>query len=242
MNYVNRIGLIVPGGNTTFESDFKLVLPRNITFHSTRICMPPGIESEENIDIFNSKVEEAAKCLARAKIDIIAYGFTTGSFYRGRDFNSQLIAKIEDSSGLKAITPSTAILKALKKLNAKNISIVTPYPEWNNRMLLKYFAETEFNVLKLEGDKRLAEEAIKSPMWHQEPEAILEFILNIDHSNTDVLLCPCTAWRTVEIVEVLEKELKIPVITANQATIWEALTLLGISSGIKGYGKLLELI
>ncbi len=242
MKYHKRIGLIVPGSNTTIESDFNLVLPHNITVHSTRICTPPGIESEEIIDIFNSKVEDAAKCLSKSKIDIISYGFTTGSFYRGINYNNQLIEKIEKVSGLKAITPSTAILKSLKKLNAKNVSIVTPYPEWNNNMFLKYLEGTDYNVLKIEGDKRLAEEAIKSPMWHQEPESILEFVLNIDHTAADILLCPCTAWRTVEIVDILEKKLKIPVITANQASIWEVLTTLGIRKNIKGYGKLLELI
>ena len=241
MKYIKRIGLIVPGSNTTIESDFRLVLPQNITVHSTRICTPPGIESEEIVDIFNSKVEDAAKCLAKSKIDIISYGFTTGSFYRGIDYNNQLIEKIEKVSGLKAITPSTAILKALNKLNAKNVSIVTPYPEWNNKMFLNYLEDTDYNVLKLEGDKRSAEEAIKSPMWHQEPESILEFILNIDHSGADVLLCPCTAWRTVEIIEILERELKIPVITANQASMWEVLSTLGFQKSIKGYGRLLEL-
>lgn len=242
MKYLNRIGLIVPGSNTTFESDFNLVLPHNITVHSSRICTPHGIESEEIIDIFNSQVESAAQCLAKAKINLIAYGFTTGSFYRGANYNKELIKKIENATGLTAITPSTAIIKALEKLNSKSISIVTPYPDWNNQMFLKYLSSTDYNVLNLEGDKRPAEIAIKSPMWHQEPESILEFILNIDHSGADVLLAPCTAWRTVEIIETLENELKIPVITANQASIWEALSVLRIQDSIKGYGRLLELL
>jgi maleate isomerase len=46
--------------------------------------------------------------------------------------------------------------------------------------------------------------------------------------------------HTFELIEALELHLKKPVITSNQATIWNMLRLAGINDKIDGYGQLLS--
>lgn len=101
-----RIGLMVTASNTTFESDFATVLPKGITYHSHRLWTVPGgkVESEEYMDQINSGVEEAARFLARAKVEVIAYGMTIGSFYRGVEYARNLASRIQAASGIPAIT------------------------------------------------------------------------------------------------------------------------------------------
>ncbi|MEC5188516.1 maleate isomerase [Geobacillus thermodenitrificans] len=222
-----RVGLIVPAGNTTIEVDFYEHLSQIATVHATRIAGPSGVESEEGMDLFNLHIERAANELARAKVDVVVYGFTTGSFYRGQQFTQELLNRISKTAGVPAVTPSSAILKALHFLNAKRIFIVTPYTVWNNTVLINYLQETDYKIVGLKGDSRNPAQAIKTPLWNQEPEEIVEHISAVDiPPKVDVLLCPCTAWRTVEVIEELEKIVKIPVITANQAVIWETALLL----------------
>jgi len=235
-----RVGLMVPATNTTFEADFALVVPKEITLHSHRLWMSGGVEGEDFVDKVNEGIEEAAKYLAMAKVEVIAYGFTTGSFYRGIAYSKQLEERIQKAAGVPGVTPATAIVEALHYLGAKKISVATPYPEWNNAMLLRYLDEAGFDVLNLEGDPRPASIAIREPMWDQEPESIVEFAAKVCLPEADVLLCPCTAWRALEVVEELEQRLGIPVVTANQTAIWATFRKLGIFRPIHGFGRLLE--
>lgn len=235
-----RVGLMVPATNTTFEADFALVVAKEVTLHSHRLWMSGDVESEDFIDKVNDEVEEAAKYLALAKVEIIAYGFTTGSFYRGRAYSKQLEERIQKAAGVPGVTPATAIVDALHYFGAKKLSVATPYPEWNNAMLLRYLDEAGLAVLNLEGDTRLASIAIREPMWDQMPESIVEFAAKACLPEADALLCPCTAWRALEVVEVLERRLGIPVVTANQTAIWATFRKLGIFQPIHGFGRLLE--
>jgi maleate isomerase len=235
-----RVGLMVPATNTTFEADFALVAPKEVTLHSHRLWMSGDVESEDFIDKVNDEVEEAANYLALAKVEVIAYGFTTGSFYRGIAYSKQLEERIQKAAGVPGVTPATAIVEALHHFGAKKLSVATPYPEWNNAMLLRYLDEAGFAVLNLEGDPRPASVAIREPMWDQVPESIVEFAAKVCLPEADVLLCPCTAWRALEVVEELEQRLGIPVVTANQTAIWATFRKLGISPSIHGFGRLLE--
>lgn len=235
-----RVGLMVPATNTTFEADFALVVPKEVTLHSHRLWMSGDVESEDFIDKVNDEVEEAANYLALAKVEVIAYGFTTGSFYRGIAYSKQLEERIQKAAGVPGVTPATAIVDALHYFGAKKLSVATPYPEWNNAMLLRYLDETGFDVLNLEGDPRPASVAIREPMWDQVPESIVEFAAKACLPEADVLLCPCTAWRVLEVVEELEQRLGIPVVTANQTAIWATFCKLGILRPIHGFGRLLE--
>ena len=235
-----RVGLMVPATNTTFEADFALVVPKEVTLHAHRLWMSEGVESEDFVDKVNDEVEEAAKYLALAKVEVIAYGFTTGSFYRGIAYSKQLEERIQQAAGVAGVTPATAIVDALHYFGTKRLSVATPYPEWNNAMLLRYLDEAGFVVLNLEGDTRPASIAIHEPMWNQEPESIVEFASKVCLPEADALLCPCTAWRALEVVEELERRLGIPVVTANQTTVWATFRKLGVLQPIHGFGRLLE--
>ena len=240
LNKRRRVGLMVPATNTTFEADFALVVPKEVTLHSHRLWMSGDVESEDFIDKVNEGIEAAAKYLAMAKVEVIAYGFTTGSFYRGIAYSKQLEERIQKAAGVPGVTPATAIVDALHYFGAKKVSVATPYPEWNNAMLLRYLDEAAFDVLNLEGDTRPANIAIHEPMWDQEPESIVEFAAKACLPEADALLCPCTAWHALEVVEELEQRLGIPVVTANQTAIWATFCKLGILRPIHGFGRLLE--
>ncbi|MEM2552944.1 MAG: hypothetical protein QXE02_05435, partial [Sulfolobales archaeon] len=55
------------------------------------------------------------------------------------------------------------------------------------------------------------------------------------------LFISCTNLRTFEVIEPLEKDLGIPVVTSNQASLWASLRGLGIRERIDGLGRLLRL-
>jgi maleate isomerase len=52
---------------------------------------------------------------------------------------------------------------------------------------------------------------------------------------------PCNKWRTVSVIERIEKESGKPVVTNTQAWTREALHGMGMRDSIPGFGRLLRL-
>ena len=52
-----RIGVMVPSTNTTFEADFQLVTPRDVTIHGQRLWLTNGDEGAAGMDRMNAEIE-----------------------------------------------------------------------------------------------------------------------------------------------------------------------------------------
>ena len=234
-----RIGVMVPSTNTTCEADFQMVAPPNITIHGHRMWITNEANGDDAMNGMNDDIETAAKYLATAKVDAVAYGCTTGSFFKGPGWDEEMMDLISRTAGVPALATSPSVVAALRFFGAKRISIASPYPQWNNERLRSYMEAQGFEVLNLEGEPWAAQ-AGNQGICDQDPEVIVDFASKVCLPEADALFCSCTAWRSVEAVEELERRIGKPVITSNQATIWATFRKLGITEPIKGYGRLLE--
>ena len=57
-------------------------------------------------------------------------------------------------------------------------------------------------------------------------------------ADADALFISCTALPVLNIIEKLEKKIHKPVLSSNQALIWNTLEEIGKNENIKGFGKL----
>jgi maleate isomerase len=233
-----RIGVMVPSTNTTFEADFQMVAPRDVTIHGQRMWLTNDAAGEAGMDRMNTEIEVGARYLATAKVDVIAYGCTTGSFYKGPGWDRDMLGLMERVAGVPAVATAPSVVEALRFFGAKRISVATPYPEWNNRQLRAYLEALDFDVLNVEGEPRAAKSGNQG-INDQDPEDVLRFAAGVCKSEADALLCSCTAWRSLEVVTELERRLAKPVVTSNQASIWAAFRKAGITRPTKGFGELL---
>jgi maleate isomerase len=239
MSLRKRIGVMVPSTNTTCEADFQMVVPKGVTIHGQRLWLTNDAAGEEGMDRMNAEIESGARYLATAKVDVIVYGCTTGSFYRGPGWDQEMLDVIQQAAGVPAVATSPSVVQALRFLGARKISVATPYPEWNNQKLRTYLEAVGFEVLNVEGEPA-ASQAGNQGINDQDPEVVVDFASRVCLPEADALLCSCTAWRAVEAVDALEKRTGRPVVTSNQSTIWAALRKLGFSQSVHGFGKLLE--
>jgi maleate isomerase len=58
--------------------------------------------------------------------------------------------------------------------------------------------------------------------------------------DADGVLIGGTGFRCVAILETLEQDLKRPVVSANQASLWHCLRRAGVNTPVTGYGSLLR--
>jgi maleate isomerase len=234
-----RIGVMVPSTNTTCEADFQMVVPRPFTVHGQRLWLTNDALGEEGMVRMNAEIESGARYLATARVDAISYGCTTGSFFKGPGWDREMIALIEETAGVPAVATSPSVVEALRSFGARRISVATPYPEWNNQRLRAYLAAQGFEVLNLEAEPEAAR-AGNQGINDQDPAVIVEFASRACRPEADALLCSCTAWRSVEAVEEIERQTGKPVVTSNQASIWMTLRRLGHRAPIAGFGRLLR--
>lgn len=239
MSSRKRIGLMVPSTNTTCEADFQMAMPRGISVHGQRLWLTNEGTGDGVYDRMNAEIEAGARYLATAKVDVIVYGCTTGSFFKGPGWDREMCGIIERVSGVPAIATSPTVVEALRVFGARRISVATPYPEWNNEKLRAYLEAHGFQVLNVEGEPHAAA-AGNQGINDQDPDAVAEFAARVCRPEADALLCSCTAWRSVEAVAAIEARTAKPVVTSNQSTIWTALRALGITRPITGFGRLLE--
>ncbi len=237
MSIRTRIGLIVPATNSTAEPDFVMAAPKNVSIHAQRMWNINEL-TVEVMEGMNSDVEQAARHLAQAKMDLIVYACTTGSFFKGPGYDDELIQLIEKAAGVPAVATAPAAVEALRLFGAKRISVASPYTQWQNERLRVYYEAVGFEVLNVEGDPR---GAVAGGQGHCDlsPESVVEFASGVCRPEADALFCSCTAWRSMEVAAELERRTGKPVVSANQATVWAAFRRLGITNPQPGFGSLL---
>jgi maleate cis-trans isomerase len=234
-----RIGVMVPSTNTTCEADFQMVVPRGFTVHGQRLWLTNDALGEEGMVRMNAEIESGARYLATARVDAISYGCTTGSFFKGPGWDREMIALIERTAEVPAVATSPSVVEALRFFGARRISVATPYPEWNNQRLRAYLALQGFEVLNLEAEPTAAR-AGNQGINDQDPSVVVDFAARACRPEADALLCSCTAWRSVEAAEEIERRTGKPVVTSNQASIWMTLRRLGHTEPLAGFGRLLQ--
>ena len=63
----------------------------------------------------------------------------------------------------------------------------------------------------------------------------------IEFNEADALFVSCTALPVLNIIDRLEKKLNVPVLSSNQALIWDSLESIGKNKAVLGFGKLFNI-
>ena len=230
-----RLGIMVPATNFVMEPELNRMVPPGVTVHAARLRLG-GTFSLKNLIEMSQDIEKATYEL-KPVADVIGFGCTSGSFAKGFGWDREIIKKIESLSEVPATTTSTALVKALRMLKVERICIATPYPDEVNHKEKEFFKANSFDVIRIDG---LGVAAHGEPAKFH-PITAFNLARRIDHANAQAVVISCTNFRTIEIVELLEQDLNKPVISANLATLWDMLRLLGIKDVIEGYGMLLKI-
>lgn len=229
-----RIGLLVPSSNTTMEMELHEALPEGVSLHTSR--MPLRNVTEEELLKMEALAVEGARLLKDANVDIILYGCTSGSFIGGKNFEKELEGRIEKEVNLPVVSTSSAVLEALSVVDAQRLLVITPYTDVINEREREFLEANEFEVLDIRG---LGIED-NTRIGKLEPYEAYRLAKATFMDEADAILISCTNFRTFEIIELLEEDFGVPVITSNQASLWLALRELDIHDVIPGLGSLFE--
>lgn len=226
-----RIGMLVPSGNVIVEPQVKAMLPPGVAVCTTRLPLTGSSEAE--LMAMTENLEFAARLLADARVDLIAFNCTAVSTF-SKEMEADIKARIERATGIAATATSEALVAALAAVSARRVVLLTPYTQAVNEREVAFLEREGLEVLSEVGlGINLSREMAALP-----PQTWLELARQHQEARAEAYLISCTAIRSAEVIDAVERELGRPVITSNQALVWHCLRKAGIEDRVEGFGML----
>ncbi len=206
-----NIGLIALQTDETIEPEFhRLFSPDDVNLYVSRI--PSGKEvTTETLGEMSSALPQAASLFPSAlSYDAIAYGCTSGTSVIGPE---KVADHIKSSANAIAVTePVTALVEACTREGIKRLAFLSPYVESVSaklsEVLLKRGVTTPvFGSFNEADDATVAKINSASVL-----NAAKELAAN---AEIDGLFMSCTNLKTIHLINELEHDLKVPVLSSN---------------------------
>ena len=229
-----RIGVIAPLDDQV-EYAFNKYAPEGVSFDSTRLSFPGP--TPEGLIYLSDQLEEAARMYQKKRHDVVLFGCTSGSCIKGYGFDKECIERIERACGWPGLTTSTAVLEAFKALGLNRTVVMTPYPEETNEAEEKFLEDNGITVTSITGVgfNKVGEYA------HPGKAFLYRQAKKLKTEGAEVFFLSCMGLATMELVEILEEDLGMPVITSHQASLWSCLRHCRVNDKIDGLGRLFTL-
>lgn len=216
------IGVVVPY-DFALDRELWRWLPDDVSLHFTRMPhapMPATLEMAVHISDPETAAQSVVDVSAVSPL-VMAYACTSGSFVGGPLAERALVAAMMGAGALAALTTSGALLEALRHLEITRIATATPYTADLTVGLTAFLGESGIEVTAASGL------GLISDIWTVPHEVTMQLVRETDTDDADAVFISCTNMPTYDVIAALEAELHKPVLTANQVTMWHALSLIG---------------
>ncbi len=222
-----RIGVLLPPDNVVLEHEVHHLPLPGVSFHIARMF------PVELADLPRDAIRHIPS-LKECKVNFILYACAASSFMFGPEANDRLERELKELASLETLTATSSLFFSLKALNLRRVALATPYWRELDEKLLAYFSAGEVKVVHIESLQLDNWEA----MNNQTTDAVYRLVSRADHADAEGILVLSTNLPTLEVLQILEDDLKKPVVSTNQGMIWAACRKLGIRDAIQGYGRL----
>lgn len=217
-----RVGVIVPH-DMALDGELWRWTPDGVVLHFTRVPYVPLPVTLESAVLVGDEVAvgHCVQDLLTVSPAAYAYACTSGSFAKGVLGEHSLVEAMEAAGAMLAVTTSGALLMATRHLSVERISIATPYDAAITERLSEFLTEAGITVT---GSACLD---LHATIWKVGYERTARLVLDADSPDTQAIFVSCTNLPTYDLIAPLEQVLGKPVISANQVTMWAALSVLG---------------
>ncbi|WP_188195839.1 maleate cis-trans isomerase family protein [Nonomuraea sp. SYSU D8015] len=244
----HHIGLIVPSSNLTMETELPRMLRAReeldpgdrFVFHSSRARMRHV--TPEELRAMNAQAERAARELADARPDVVATACLVAIMAQGPGYHCTAEDSIrdvlrEEGSPAPVVSSAGALLAGLAALGAARVAVITPYMKPLTRKVAEYLEDAGVEVV----DALSLEVADNLAVGRLDPQDLREHWRRLDLSRADALVVSaCVQMPSLPVVQTIEDEAGLPVLSAATATAHRVLSELGLATTVPDAGSLLS--
>lgn len=242
-----KIGQIVPSSNVTMETEIpalfrarEAIFPERFTFHSSRMRMKKV--TKEELEAMDAMSLKCAQELSDARVDVMGYACLVAIMSMGRGYHCVSETNLHEETvkndfPTPIVTSAGALINGLKVLGAKKVAVITPYMKPLTQLVVDYIEHQGFEVV----DFVALEISDNLEVAAQNPMNLLEIYKQLNLKDVDVLVASaCVQMPSLEAVDLIEKEIGIPVTTAAICTTYEMMKKLGLETKVPIGGALLS--
>jgi maleate isomerase len=237
--YRKRIGMICPD-DAVNDDEYWQYLPKGVSLLWTRYSTNTRFDpiSVEMVGAYGDMqvIEDSARTLQITRPQVVVFGCNSCGFVHGEDGDRKICQRITAASGSPAISVTGSQLRALKTLGAKRVAVGAPYPHEVTEKLVGLLEEAGYTVTNSRSLGLTSEWQI----GNSDPSVWADLAREVAGRGADCVLLACSGIRTAPIMDPLEKELGIPVISAPAVTVWNALRTIGITDAVPARGILFK--
>ena len=242
-----RLGVLTAHAAIGPEAELNAMAPTGVSIHAARVpfaAMAAGGAMDPTIALAPVRafadpphLDEAAALLAAAPLHAIGFGFTASSYARGTADDAALRERLEARTRgiLVAVTCASATL-ALRALGTGRLAIIDP--PWFSPELSElgaaYFRGEGLTVV------HAAPAGMPSDQRAIHPGLLYEWARAHVPREAEAVFVGGNGFRSAGVIQALEEDLRIPVLTANQVLLWHLLRLAGTQASVIGYGRLFD--
>jgi maleate isomerase len=242
-----RIGLIVPSSNTTMETEIPLmlkaresVLPEQFSFHSSRMRMKSVTKAE--LEAMDRDSDRCAIELSDGCMDAMGYACLVAIMSMGKGYHRQSQQRLHEAtvangSPTPVITSAGALVDGLHAMNAKRVSIITPYMKPLTQLVIDYIEHEGIEVV----DSISLEISDNLVVGARDPKAPADLWKQLNLKGVDTIVASaCVQMPSLAAVPLIEAASGLPVVSSSICTTYALLKSLGLERRLPGAGTLLS--
>jgi len=235
-----KIGVLVPFTNVNLEPDMQLLCPAGCTMHSERlggydVDEIPGAEQMSGLG--SSNLDETLRLISGVRPQAILYGCTSATLTHGVEFDRSLANNITEACGSISITAAGALVNALTALGATQVGFSSPYIGEVNRMAIEFLASENISTV---AQYEIEQELDNYGQGELTPGEVFELATQVNQPDVQAIVLSCTDMRSVEAIADIERATGKPVVTSNQAMIFELCQKLNLPKPAYAAGQLFD--
>ncbi len=235
-----RLGFMVPPGNPTIEPEMMALAPSGVSLHFHRMDAGDGVpgaldNQDQRTRAMIDSLDAGVSLLAMVKPDIIVVAHTATSYYLGREREAALLARLSAATGIRIVTAFGSVAAALERLGVRRVALGAPYSAETTAQGRAHLEAHGFTVVKSDNLKGVAN------IYDETAERAYRLARDVDVPEAEAVFLSGTGMPTVAVLDMLEHDLRKPVISSASAMMWHALRRCGVRQPIPGHGRLLTL-
>lgn len=217
------IGIINPA-DLGLDRELWRWVPDTVSLHMTRLPHQPGAIDVDRAGALGDPgpVQEATRRVLSPEPAAVAYACSMASFVDGAAGERALVDAMLDAGAPAATTSSGAMVSEFIHHGFAKVALLTPYAEDVVQRLRGFLGEHEIGVTTS------VDMGLRGRIWTLRYDQIAEAARRVDPRGADALYIACTNVVTYDLIEPLQQELGLPVLSANQTTMAAAMRLAGV--------------
>lgn len=231
------IGVLTPSSNTALEpltSAMVSSLP-GVSAHFSRFTVTEISMRDQSLGQFDdSKILEAARLLADARVDVICWSGTSASWL-GFEKDRALCARITEVTGIPATTSVLALNELLAAQGARTLGLVSPYVADVQQRIVANYANLGIDCIA----EQHLDLTVNFAFSEVQSDTLRRMLREVAEQGPEAITIMCTNLHGAQLVDEMEQELGIPIYDSVATVVWKALKTVGVESpALKGWGRL----